>query len=97
MVITAGEEWRRQREAFNPGFSSTFLRAALPGFADCGERLVAELGRAAQAGEVVLMHELAILTTLEVICQVGGWAENTQLRGLLAGHTGCDCTPCTAA
>lgn len=32
MVITEGEQWRRQREAFNPGFSSTFLRAALPGF-----------------------------------------------------------------
>lgn len=32
MVITEGEQWRQQREAFNPGFSSTFLRAALPGF-----------------------------------------------------------------
>lgn len=32
MVISEGEQWRRQREAFNPGFSSTFLRAALPGF-----------------------------------------------------------------
>lgn len=32
---------------------------------------MARLGQAAEAGEVVKMHELAVLTTLEVICQVG--------------------------
>lgn len=70
MVLTAGEPWRRQREAFNPGFSATFLRAALPRFQACADRLAARLEAAAGAGEVAHMHDLLILTTLEVITLV---------------------------
>jgi hypothetical protein len=54
------------------GFSSSFLKAALPGFTSCTDRLVAVLGAAADQQQQVLMHHLAILTTLEVICQVRG-------------------------
>lgn len=46
-------------------------RGRHPCLQDCTGRLVARLDQAAEAGEVVKMHELAILTTLEVICQVG--------------------------
>lgn len=72
LVLTAGEPWRRQREAFNPGFSAAFLRAALPGFLECSARLAACLETAAEEVEVVRMHDLAVQTTLEVICQVRG-------------------------
>lgn len=46
------------------------MKAALPGFTSCTDRLVGVLGAAADQQQVVLMHHLAILTTLEVICQV---------------------------
>lgn len=71
MIITEGEVWRKQRDTFNPGFSSTFLQAALPGFVSCTAHMVQALERAAEEQKVVLMHELAILTTTEVICKVG--------------------------
>lgn len=91
MVLTAGEVWQRQRDAFNPGFSAAFLRAALPGFLACAGRLAGRLDAAAAAGEVVRMHDLAVLTTLEVICEVR-WAANMgqqrlpQLGRLEAGN-----------
>jgi cytochrome P450 len=71
MVVTEGSVWKAQREAFNPGFSSSFLKSALPSFVGCTQHLMEELGRAADAKETVLMHELAIMTTVEVICKVG--------------------------
>jgi len=71
LVITEGSAWKKQRETFNPGFSSTFLRAALPGFVSCTSHMVQELERAAADGRVVSMHELSILTTTGVICKVG--------------------------
>lgn len=52
------------------GFSSRFLKAALPGFVSCTQNLVELLGRKADQQEVVQMHLVAILTTLEVICKV---------------------------
>ena len=55
--------------------------AALPGFLGCADRLAARLGAAAEAGEVVRMHDLAILTTLEVICQVGWPAAAVGVQG----------------
>lgn len=70
MVMSEGHQWRAQRDAFNPGFSSSFLKAALPGFVSCTQRLVQHLEGSAAAEEVVLMHHLTILTTLEVICKV---------------------------
>eukprot|EP00775_Hariotina_reticulata_P011446 gene11446-11592_t len=85
MVLTEGHVWKAQREAFNPGFSSSFLKAALPGFTSCTDRLVGILGAAADQQQVVLMHHLAILTTLEVICQVGF---GEQVDFLTAGRQG---------
>lgn len=70
MVLSEGEDWRAQRDAFNPGFSSTFLRAALPGFVDCTKHLITRLEQAADDGQVVFMHYLAVAVTLEVICKV---------------------------
>jgi cytochrome P450 len=70
MVITEGSAWKKQRDTFNPGFSSTFLRAALPGFVSCTSHMVQELERAAADKRVLSMHELSILTTTEVICKV---------------------------
>lgn len=70
MVTSEGHAWRVQREAFNPGFSSSFLKSALPGFISCTEHLVQRLDAAAESQQVVLMHHLTVLTTLEVICKV---------------------------
>jgi hypothetical protein len=52
------------------GFSSSFLKSALPGFVSSTQNLVELLGRKADSQEVVLMHMVAILTTLEIICKV---------------------------
>lgn len=52
------------------GFSSSFLRSALAGFVGSSQHLVELLGRKADSGEVVKMHHVAILTTLEIICKV---------------------------
>ncbi len=57
MVITEGEQWRRQREAFNPGFSSTFLRAALPGFQVGGWASARRLPCQATGGRVSMMGQ----------------------------------------
>eukprot|EP00878_Enallax_costatus_P044862 GHUV01053631.1.p1 GENE.GHUV01053631.1~~GHUV01053631.1.p1 ORF type:complete len:226 (+),score=26.62 GHUV01053631.1:787-1464(+) len=70
MVTSEGHVWRAQRDAFNPGFSSNFLKAALPGFISCTQHLVQRLEEAAEKQDVVLMHHLTVLTTLEVICKV---------------------------
>lgn len=61
-----------QQPTHTTGFSSSFLKSALPGFVSSSERLVELLGRKADSGEVVLMHHVAILTTLEIICKVVG-------------------------
>ena len=55
------------------GFSSDFLKAALPGFVSCTQNLVELLGRKADQQEVVQMHLVAILTTLEIITKVEYW------------------------
>lgn len=52
------------------GFSSSFLKSALPGFVSSTQNLVELLRRKADSQEVVLMHMVAILTTLEIICKV---------------------------
>lgn len=52
------------------GFSSSFLKAALPGFVSSSQNLVEHLGAKADQQEVVLMHHVAVLTTLEIICKV---------------------------
>lgn len=70
MVTSEGHAWKVQREAFNPGFSSSFLKSALPGFISCTEHLVQRLDAAAESQQVVLLHHLTVLTTLEVICKV---------------------------
>lgn len=80
MVTSEGHVWRGQRDAFNPGFSSSFLKAALPGFISCTEHLVERLDKAAEKEDVVLMHLLAILTTLEVICKVHTLCKIVQSR-----------------
>jgi cytochrome P450 len=72
-VLSEGEAWAAQREVFNPGFSSTFLRQCLPSFVACTRRLVSRLDAAAESREVVRLHHLAVLTTLEVICKVVGF------------------------
>jgi hypothetical protein len=56
------------------GFSSSFLKSAYPGVVGCAQNLVDLLGRKADQQEVVQMHLVAILTTLEVICKVSGRA-----------------------
>eukprot|EP00879_Flechtneria_rotunda_P002371 GHRR01002566.1.p1 GENE.GHRR01002566.1~~GHRR01002566.1.p1 ORF type:complete len:637 (+),score=222.18 GHRR01002566.1:182-2092(+) len=71
MVLSEGHTWRVQRDAFNPGFSSSFLQSALPGFISCTERLVEQLAEAADKQKVVQLHHLVVLTTLEIICKVG--------------------------
>ncbi|WIA29722.1 hypothetical protein OEZ86_012202 [Tetradesmus obliquus] len=71
MVMSEGHTWKAQRDAFNPGFSSSFLKTALPGFISCTEHLVERLEAAAESREVVQLHHLTVLTTLEVICKVG--------------------------
>ncbi|WIA09641.1 hypothetical protein OEZ85_009029 [Tetradesmus obliquus] len=71
MVMSEGHTWKAQRDAFNPGFSSSFLKTALPGFISCTEHLVERLEAAAEQREVVQLHHLTVLTTLEVICKVG--------------------------
>lgn len=71
MLLTEGHVWKSQRGAFNPGFSASFLKSALPGFVSSTQNLVELLGRKADSQEVVLMHMVAILTTLEIICKVG--------------------------
>lgn len=35
MVLTEGHVWKAQRDAFNPGFASAFLRDAVPQFVAC--------------------------------------------------------------
>jgi cytochrome P450 len=70
MVMSEGHVWKAQRDAFNPGFSSSFLKTALPGFISCTEHLVQRLEAAADQREVVQLHHLTVLTTLEVICKV---------------------------
>jgi hypothetical protein len=70
MVMSEGHTWKAQRDAFNPGFSSSFLKTALPGFISCTEHLVQRLDAAAEQKEVVQLHHLTVLTTLEVICKV---------------------------
>lgn len=52
------------------GFSSSFLKSALPGFVSSSQHLVQLLADRADKQEVVLMHHVAILTTLEIICKV---------------------------
>lgn len=69
MVMSEGHTWKAQRDAFNPGFSSSFLKTALPGFIGCTEHLVERLEAAAESREVVQLHHLTVLTTLEVICK----------------------------
>jgi hypothetical protein len=69
MVMSEGHTWRVQRDAFNPGFSSSFLKTALPGFISCTEHLIQQLEAAADQKEVVQLHHLTVLTTLEVICK----------------------------
>ncbi|KAF8073217.1 Cyp4v2 [Scenedesmus sp. PABB004] len=85
MVTSEGHAWRRQRDAFNPGFSAAFLKAALPGFLAATRHLVGVLDAAAARGEVVKAHELFVLTTLEVICKVG-FGEDVDF--LTAGRSG---------
>jgi cytochrome P450 len=51
MVLTEGAEWRAQRDAFNPGFASAFLRDAVPQFVGCTQHLVEALEAAADEGE----------------------------------------------
>jgi hypothetical protein len=52
------------------GFSSSFLKSSLPGFISSSQHLVELLGQKADRQEVVHMHHVAILTTLEIICKV---------------------------
>jgi cytochrome P450 len=57
LVLTEGQEWREQRDAFNPGFSGAFLRVGFGGFRDATRELVAVLDEVAEgvsgAGAVV--------------------------------------------
>jgi len=62
------------------GFSSSFLKAALPGFVSSSQNLVEHLGTKADGQEVVLMHHVAVLTTLEIICKV-----NSQVLSVMCG------------
>lgn len=73
--------------------SHTWLSCARACPQNCTQRLVARLDQAAAQGEVVKMHELAILTTLEVICQVGRaqgpagvWCAAEREQGPFAEH-----------
>jgi cytochrome P450 len=85
MVLTEGGEWRGQRDAFNPGFASTFLRDAQPQFVACTRDLIARLEAAADAGAaaggkqggegVVLMHHLTVLLV--------GWVLVGVCRGVM--------------
>ncbi|GBF92932.1 cytochrome P450 [Raphidocelis subcapitata] len=51
LLLTEGEVWRAQRDAFNPGFASAFLRDAVPQFVEAARHLVARLDAAADAAE----------------------------------------------
>ncbi len=51
MVLTEGHVWRGQRDAFNPGFASAFLREAVPQFVACTQHLIERLEAAADEAE----------------------------------------------
>jgi hypothetical protein len=74
------------------GFSSSFLKSALPGFVSCSQHLVELLGRKADQQEVVMMHHVAILTTLEVICKVGSSQHDQWARADISRRCGPELT-----
>lgn len=70
VLVLDGEPWRRQRTAFNPGFSFQHLRTLIPLFVANTHRLVHKLSAAAESGEVVPLHRLLTILTLNIICDV---------------------------
>jgi cytochrome P450 len=80
LVLTEGQEWREQRDAYNPAFAGAFLRTAFDGFCEATRELVAVLDEAAQRKEERRVWDLVVLATVEIIFRVGFG----EARGLLS-------------
>jgi cytochrome P450 len=52
ILVTEGAEWKHQRKAFNPGFSTFFLKGMLPVFVEKTKIFLDKLAKAADTREV---------------------------------------------
>lgn len=59
--------WKVRRRAIVPGFHKKWLDRMIGLFADCGDRLVLELGKASESKAVVDMEEKFCSVTLDII------------------------------
>ncbi|KAH0538531.1 hypothetical protein FGG08_004864 [Glutinoglossum americanum] len=71
LILTSGDEWKRMRNIFNPGFSSSHLMNVLAGvIVDEGIIFCGKLSRVTETGELVRLEEIATELTVDVIGRV---------------------------
>ncbi|PQE13973.1 cytochrome P450 71B25 protein [Rutstroemia sp. NJR-2017a BBW] len=70
MLFTEGEEWKKNRALFNPGFSLAHLMTLVPAIVDEAVILRDVLGKIADSGEVHPIEEVAALATIDIMGHV---------------------------
>lgn len=69
LVSMDGQEWKRWRSIFNPGFSAKNITALVPGFLEEIQVLKERLVAAAESGQAIVMEETVRTATVDVICR----------------------------
>ncbi|EKD21755.1 cytochrome P450 71B25 [Drepanopeziza brunnea f. sp. 'multigermtubi' MB_m1] len=70
MLITTGEEWKKTRALFNPGFAVGHLMTLVPGIVDDTLVYVKMLGKLADSGEVKPIEDLLARLTYDIMGHV---------------------------
>ena len=70
MLTLSGEEWKRSRAMFNPGFSSTHLMTLAGGIVDDTLTFCEVLSEHAKRGDIFLLEEAATRLTIDIIGRV---------------------------
>ena len=70
MVSAEGEQWKRLRSMFNPGFSSSHLMTLVPYIVDASMVFYDVLCRKAETGELFQLEEYATRLTIDIIGKV---------------------------
>eukprot|EP01134_Creolimax_fragrantissima_P003934 CFRG3934T1 len=70
ILVSKGDMHKQQRKAFNPGFSSQFLRTIVPAFKDRVSVFCDDLRIAADNNKVVVVHDMTVKLTCEIIMKV---------------------------
>lgn len=70
MLLTEGEDWKRARSMFNPGFAAGHLMTLVPSIVDDVLIFANVLSGLAVSGKITLMEDLAARVTIDIMGHV---------------------------